>query len=446
MKHSNTSIPKLGTFKWNLDGNGILSINGEGKIPDCSCGKNPAAQWDHLKDRIRKIHIMEGITEIGINAFRGCKNLERVNLPKSLERIHAYAFWGCEKLVSLKGGRTSFRYIYDDAACNKDDTIVFGVESFYAVPWSRTKWGDFYINQNRLYVTFSNRNRNLVVPEGVRLLKASSMNHLDVDSIVLPSTLEMIENFAFSGSRVKQVVTLPASVKMLSDYALADCSIKWESSPILVEMVKKCQELDEQERSRFPSFFKHYSVSLAEQKTYGGFKKLKITEKRPKDAADGSFASFVMDDSVDVGKSIYRRIRTGNVVLCITWEDGQITSVKSFAYSNYYETPNEYLMYPVMDGKFGLSIWEDSFTYQEPADIIYAFKKQNGRLMMQADGLRQTSPDVHEEWFWSNDRDNFGGPLELDLLERWLKKNPGVTVMSAEANKEQGKYRWFVSV
>lgn len=445
MKKDSKKTPQVFAIDWNLDENGVLVIRGEGRIPDCSCGKNPAAPWESQKSRIREVHILEGITEIGINAFRNCENLETVMLPDSLERIHAYAFWGCGKLVRMESGEKIFQHIYDESNWSPD-TVLFGLDSFHNVPWSRAKWGDFYIQGDELYAVFAPEHQALAVPQGVRVLKASSMNNLNAQSLVLPNTLEVIENYAFSGSRVEQPVTLPDSVTTISEYALADCSICWASSPLLTKLVEKYQQLDQQARCRFPSFFKHYSISLAQRKEFGSFKKLRISEHWPKVTEDGGYASFVMDDSLEVGESIYRRILNGSVVLCVTCEKGHITCVKSFAYSAYDKMPNEYLMYPVLDGEQGLSIWSDSFTYQEKEDIVCAFRNRNGALLKQADALRLTHPDVREEWFWSNDRGNFGGPLELALLERWLRANPGVTVDSTEENRENSQYRWFVDV
>ena len=76
-------------ISWNLDESGLLSIEGSGKISDYSCGKNPAAPLADKKDSITSVSIGEGITEIGMNAFRDCTNLKKVVLAETIHRIHA---------------------------------------------------------------------------------------------------------------------------------------------------------------------------------------------------------------------------------------------------------------------------------------------------------------------------------------------------------------------
>ena len=78
-------------MNWILGEDGVLTIEGEGKIPHYDCGRYPAPPWKDVREDIIEIHIMDGITEIGIHAFKDCSNLKKVVLPHSLYRIHAYA-------------------------------------------------------------------------------------------------------------------------------------------------------------------------------------------------------------------------------------------------------------------------------------------------------------------------------------------------------------------
>ena len=160
-KNSKDTVVEKNMINWELNEYGVLIVDGKGVIEDCDCGSNPCAPWDSVKDRILEIRIMEGITEVGVNAFRNCRNLEKVVLPHSLRRIHAYAFRDCKKLVSMETDRQNFKYIYDDCEYAADDTIIFGVESFHNVPWSIARWGNFYIQEDRMYVTFAGDSEKL---------------------------------------------------------------------------------------------------------------------------------------------------------------------------------------------------------------------------------------------------------------------------------------------
>ncbi len=56
-------------------------------MSDYACGKNPEAPWEERKDAIESLVVEDGITEIGINAFRDCRNLKSVKLPHTVRRI-----------------------------------------------------------------------------------------------------------------------------------------------------------------------------------------------------------------------------------------------------------------------------------------------------------------------------------------------------------------------
>lgn len=328
---------------WNLDKFGTLTVTGKGKIPDCACGKRPDAPWENVKDQIREIEIGEGITEIGINAFRECIHLKQVSIPDSLQRIHAYAFWNCTELTDIYSGSRNFTYIYDRSGEEKENTVIFGVEAFHNVPWPESIWGDFYCRDGVLYVCFSGK----------------------------------------------------------------------------------------------------YHVVLVKDSSMGKFRRLKVLEKKRTDQEQDT---VIEDKHIDVGESLYRRIRGGKVILCITYADNRICSVKSFAWNSRCGLPEEYLMYPVRleNGEAGL--WRDSFTYQEKEDIVSAFEDRDGGELEKEGVLRLYGPDKLEEWFWYGSKENFGCGLELDLLKLWLKEHPDIAVDSIEENRENDKIRLFVDV
>lgn len=449
MKKNAEKLISKNEMNWSIDKSGVLTIEGQGKIPDCDCGRNPSAPWENVKDQILEICIEEGITEIGINAFNSCRNLQKVVLPSSLRRIHAYAFRNCMELICIETDCKDMKYIYDNREYDEENTIIFGIDSFQNVPWCRSRWGAFYIQDNILYITFVGAEKQLVVPEGVRMLKSFSMSHLDVDSIAFPNTLEQIEDFAFFDSTIKEALILPQSTHTVGLYAFADSNILRISFPVSIRPDKMEWYRTEGKmvrRSKKSDIINRYSLRLLERKKFGKFRKLEVVENKPIHHRDGTVTNVRDDKTIDVGESIYRRIRMGNILLCVSYENNRIHSVKSFSWDREEGLADEYLMYPVLDPGEQLLPWRDSFTYQEKEDIIYAFNCFDGEELHARGALRRRHPDTHEEWFWSNDRENFGGPLELDFLEMWLSLHPEVTVDSTDDNMEKDHVRWFVSV
>lgn len=435
-------------ISWKLDVSGLLSIEGSGKIPDYSCGRNPAAPWEDKKEAITSVSVGEGITEIGINAFRDCTNLKKVVLPETIQRIHAYAFRNCTSLTDMESGKREWRYVYDRQQRNGDDVIIFGVETFLNVPWAERYWSNFYCNRDALYVCFSSGDK-ITVPEGICILKSFCFSNIRADKIILPETLEEIEDFAFSQASMSDILRIPDQVHKMSMFSFVDsrfCSFSfppdWRSRKIPWEwerMKTTC-------RQRFPKWRGRYSVGQVKGENLGKFRRLKIIENKPIRHKNGQVTAIFDNKPVAVGDSMLQRIRTGRILICISYEENRVSSVKSFSWENEDKLVNEYLMYPVQKEDTRVGIWSDSFTWQEPNDIRYAFSSQDGETLSKAGVLRFQHPDTHEEWFWTEDDGNFGGPLELNFLKAWMKTHPEMVIDSAEENIEKSQYRWFVDI
>lgn len=51
---------------------------------------------------LEEVVVSEGVTSIGIGAFKDCTSLKKVELPRSLKEIGLKCFSGCERLESIK--------------------------------------------------------------------------------------------------------------------------------------------------------------------------------------------------------------------------------------------------------------------------------------------------------------------------------------------------------
>lgn len=125
---------------------GIIIISGNGKMGSYyPYSKRP---WNQYSDKIKKVIIENGVTNVGqeaflfcsglesvelsetvstieIEAFDQCDNLTEINLPNSLKSIQTLAFFSCEKLTITKMPN-QLKYIGDRAF--EDCTSITGVE------------------------------------------------------------------------------------------------------------------------------------------------------------------------------------------------------------------------------------------------------------------------------------------------------------------------------
>ena len=105
--------------KWNLSRDGVLVISGKGDM------KNFGGSLPYRPDFVKRALIEEGVTSIGKNTFKGCRNLAEVSIsstvtaigegafrdcknlayvviPNSVQKLGARAFAGCKALGSVK--------------------------------------------------------------------------------------------------------------------------------------------------------------------------------------------------------------------------------------------------------------------------------------------------------------------------------------------------------
>ena len=76
---------------WSLSDDGTLTISGT----DMPYYYYSSAPWNSQRDKIKKIIIENGVTNIGAGAFEECKNLTSVTIPNSVTSINYDAFDGC---------------------------------------------------------------------------------------------------------------------------------------------------------------------------------------------------------------------------------------------------------------------------------------------------------------------------------------------------------------
>lgn len=78
-----------------------LTISGKGAMPDFEGTGDPVCPWENEKQKIKKVIIEEGVTNIGKSAFRGCSELAEVHISKTVKKIGVSAFQDCTALTQI---------------------------------------------------------------------------------------------------------------------------------------------------------------------------------------------------------------------------------------------------------------------------------------------------------------------------------------------------------
>ena len=187
-------------------------------------------------DRLESVIIPQGVTDIGMSAFRDCRNLKAVTIPNSVNYIGLWAFTNCEKLQSVVFP-DSITYIDGGAFCNCSslsniaiplNTLQIGgsafanCDSIKRVCWNAKKCNqagtlreeifDGCLNLTEVTIgnevktiasyTFANcfNLKDLIIPEGVVSIGDRSFyNCENLISVKIPKSIKSIGKFAFDG-------------------------------------------------------------------------------------------------------------------------------------------------------------------------------------------------------------------------------------------------------
>lgn len=185
----------------------------------------------------------EGITTIQTYAFGSC-GIQNVTLPDSVLSIPQYCFDWCTKLVTLEITsksqlksinrkcltNTLVKSLFIPSLVNSIDPSSFESSSLTEIILSPDN-NNFYI-QNDLLISSQkhliSRPPGLIVdtldiPDGILSIDSSSCFQAKVKHISFPSSLIIINQFAFCGSQIIDLY-IPDSVTSIGPFAFSSCS------------------------------------------------------------------------------------------------------------------------------------------------------------------------------------------------------------------------------
>lgn len=91
-----------GELTWTLTEDGVLTITGEGPMPDYrDGGTSETPPWYPHVNRISSLTIGEGVTRIGDYAFMLCSFVTEVVIPESVTSMGDWAFHDCSSLEMI---------------------------------------------------------------------------------------------------------------------------------------------------------------------------------------------------------------------------------------------------------------------------------------------------------------------------------------------------------
>lgn len=136
-------------------------------------GTTSIGRFAFARSGLKSISLPEGMTTIEYAAFYHCDDLEEVYIPATVTKIEPYAF--------------SYTAWMKDFLCGK------------TYPGT-----DFLIVGDGILLAYRGDAERVLIPEGVKTIAAESfLNHKEIQEVVLPVSLETIEEDAFKGTDIK---------------------------------------------------------------------------------------------------------------------------------------------------------------------------------------------------------------------------------------------------
>lgn len=183
---------------------------------------------------LTSVELPSTLTSIGANAFENCSKLSEVVVPSSVTLIDTYAFYNCSSLESIALssslntiGEYAFRY------CKKLKSVT--------IPSSTTSIGVYAFSNCSALTNMNVEEGNVVYDSRSECngIIATSINSLlfACKTTTIPEGVEIISSTAFNGLKELTSISLPTSVKALSDFAFAGTGIKSLNIPETVTFI-----------------------------------------------------------------------------------------------------------------------------------------------------------------------------------------------------------------
>ena len=191
---------------WNLE-NGVLTISGAGSMTTYT--ERNMAPWLAVSERIQRVVVEQGVTNVSPLAFYYCQNLTTVTLAESVKTIGELAFAGCAGLrqISMNGMERL------EKGCFHGCLALTNV----MLPQSLKHVGDeaFFRCKSLGGIT---------IPSGVTYMGTSVFAYCDgLASVFVEAPLKELPPWTFYGCDALTVLQLPATVSEVGDNAVVGC-------------------------------------------------------------------------------------------------------------------------------------------------------------------------------------------------------------------------------
>ncbi len=197
-------------LKWQLGGDGKLTISGTGDMTDWSDGAN-SVPWHDKRDKIQSVVLESGVTSIGSYSFYECTNLQHIDIPDQVTSIEPGVFIRCANLhhVDIPDqvtsiGSCAFLGCTSLQRINIPDQVhTIGVSAFQECTSLQ----------------------HIDIPDRVYAIDPFAFRYCtSLTKVKLGSGVDSIASWAFDGCTRLSSITFPSGLTAMFDHAFLDCA------------------------------------------------------------------------------------------------------------------------------------------------------------------------------------------------------------------------------
>ena len=156
------------------------------------------------------------VTEIGKRCFDGCDNLQIIDIPDSLIKIDDQAFRGCsslKKIILPESLKLLGNSVFEKCKCE----IINKSFSFNNVE------GVLYTKDIDEIKYFPTCKKKYKIPDSIKTIRGAFRNCWGLQEVVIPPTLNSIDEESFMECESLQKIVIPDSVLTIKDRAFSGC-------------------------------------------------------------------------------------------------------------------------------------------------------------------------------------------------------------------------------
>lgn len=176
---------------------------------------------------LQEIVIPDGVTSIGKSAFELCRGISSITLGSGVESIGDSAFLSCLKLIEVVNNSeyiTVTKGADDNGSVGKYALVVFNSGDAYENKfYNQNDYVLYNDGEEKILVDYKGTETQLVLPSGITHIHQAAFYHKNLTSVVIPDSVQVIGNSAFSSCENLTSVVIGNGVKTIGGAAFSGC-------------------------------------------------------------------------------------------------------------------------------------------------------------------------------------------------------------------------------